>query len=74
MTTGETIAVVGGVVVVAGLAFIVLRKPALVTAKAVPKPTSSAGSLIATLGGSLVSRLGNDAINGLESTFSDWVS
>ena len=76
MSTGATIAIVAGVVAVGGLAFIVLRKPTITTGAAKPKvpANASAGSLIASLGGSLVSRLGNDAITSLEGSFSDWLS
>lgn len=76
MSTGATIAlVVGGVAVAGGVAYLVLHKasPAAAAAKK-PTSTPSAGSLIASIGGSLVSRLGNDAIDGLENKLADWFS
>jgi hypothetical protein len=73
MSTGATIAlVVGGVAVAGGAAFLLLRKPVA----AAPKPAAakttgiSAGSIIASVGGALASRLGGDAIDALE----DWLS
>jgi len=79
MSTGATIALVAGGVAVAGVAFLVLRKPALAPATAAPakKPatgTPSAGSLIASLGGAIVSRLGGDALDALEGKFQDWIA
>lgn len=76
MSTGATIAIVGGVVAV-GVVAVILLRPKTAAAPTVAKKTGgtpSAGTLIANLGGSLVSRLGGDAINSLEDTFTDWLS
>lgn len=79
MSTGATIALVAGGVAVAGVAFVLLRRPAAPAATAAPakKPaagTPSAGSLIASFGGAVVSRLGADAIAALEGKFQDWIA
>jgi predicted lipid-binding transport protein (Tim44 family) len=71
MSTGTTIAIVGGVVAVGAVALIALRPSA---AKAAParKPASSgpsAGTLIAGLGGSLVSRISGDLTGALTNLF-----
>lgn len=77
MSTGATIAIVGGVVAV-GVAAVILLRPKTAAAPTVAAKaatgTPSAGTLIANLGGSLVSRLGTDAIDSLSDKFSDWLS
>lgn len=77
MSGGATIAIVGGVVAVGVVAVLVLRRPTAAgptVAKKASSGTPSAGTLIANLGGALVSRLGADAIDSLEGKFSDWLS
>jgi len=73
MSTGTTIAIVGGVVAVGAVALIALR-PSAAAAAATPRKTPassgpSAGTLIASLGGSLVSRLGGDLTGAISNLF-----
>jgi hypothetical protein len=76
MSTGTAIAIVAGVVGVGAIGFLVLRRPALPASAAAAKvpANASAGSLISTLGGSFLGKLGTSLGSELGGSISDWLA